>query len=76
MDLAAAEKSFMVVVAAATLRGVLGAVDWRSPGSRRSRRACKALRTRRMKTRSEQCGRPSLAQGDVARLACARSPTA
>jgi tight adherence protein C len=55
MDLAASEKSFVVVVAAATFVAfwALGtALTWQPPIEAR----LKALRTRRMKTRSEQSG--------------------
>jgi len=56
MDLATAEESFMVVVAAATFVAFWAlcmALTWQAPIEDR----LKALRTRRMKTRSEQAGR-------------------
>jgi tight adherence protein C len=59
MDLVASEKAFVIVVAAATFVAfwaVWTALTWRPPIEAR----LKALRTRRMKTRSEQGpGRPS-----------------
>ena len=56
MDLAVAEESFMVVVAAATFVA-LWALWMALAGQAPIEERLKALRTRRMKTRSEQAGR-------------------
>jgi tight adherence protein C len=64
MDLAASEKSFTIIVAVAAFlafSAVWIAVTWQPPIEARLR----ALRTRRMRTRSEQTARPSTKETSI-----------
>ena len=75
MDLADPEKIFTVMVAAATFVtfwAIWTAFTWQPPIEARLR----ALRTRRMKTRSEQAQRPSRRPRRRRSASCARWPTA